>query len=78
MLVKFIGENSVLPYNGLVESEGVVYTNDEEKAKEAGYKPLVMLAKPQSEEGIFFSIYYEENDDKVYGKWRRETLSEVI
>lgn len=78
MLVKFVSENSVLPYNGLVESEGIMYTNDSEKAKQLGFKPLVMEAKPDAEEGIYFSFYYEEAEDKIYGKWKKEPLTEVI
>ncbi len=78
MLVKFISEASVLPYNGLVESEGVVYTNDIEKAEMLGYKPFVMEAKPYADEDVFYSIYYEETDDMVYGKWKKEEISEVI
>lgn len=78
MLVKFVSEASVLPYNGLVEFEGTVYTNDAQKAKNAGYKPLVMTAKPKSGEDVFFSLYYEETEENVFGKWRKEALSEVI
>ncbi len=78
MLVKFISEASVLPYNGLVESEGVVYTNDIEKAKMIGYKSFEMEAKPDADEGVFYSLYYEETDDMVYGKWKKEEISEVI
>ncbi len=78
MLVKYISENSVEPYQGLVEIQGVVYTNDEEKARLYGYKPFILEAKPQVKEDIFVYPIYEEDENAVYGKWKEERICEVV
>lgn len=76
MLVKYISPSSVELYRGLVEMSGVVYTNDEEKAGLLGYKPFIMTDKPQVSSDCFAYLYYEEDKNAVYGKWKEEKLSE--
>lgn len=78
MLVKFISSKSVESYRGLVEVEGIVYANDEEKAKSAGYKPLVIDKEPVPKEGFVASLYYENTADAVLGRWKESTAEEVI
>ncbi len=78
MLVKYISETSVEPYRGLVEENGTVYTNDEAKAKEVGFKELIVDEKPVPLDGFFATLYYENGQDAVFGRWKVEALEEVI
>ena len=78
MLVKYISDTSVEPYRGLVEENGTVYTNDEVKAKEAGFKELIVDVKPVLLEGFYAALCYENGQDAVYGRWKVHTLEEVI
>lgn len=78
MLVKYISESRVEPYRGLVEVDGVVFTNDEEKALAAGFKPMIIDEQPAAKEGVFLMLCYEDGADAVYGKWKEEVINEVI
>ncbi|MBQ4105627.1 MAG: hypothetical protein IJC86_04485 [Clostridia bacterium] len=75
MLAKFISENRIERYKGLVEFDGIVYTNDEEKAREQGYKPLITDEVPEETEGFCAVSYYEETEDAVYLRFRQEALN---
>lgn len=75
MLVKFISDRRVEPYKGLVEIDGTVYTNDESKAAEAGFKPLVAEPMPEAAEGFCSVSYYEQTEDTVYLRWKSEAVT---
>lgn len=77
MLVKYISEQKVEPYKGLVEIDGTVYANDEEKAISQGFKPLVADRMPDAPEGFYPVSYYEETENEVFLRWRLEAALEL-
>jgi len=78
MLVKYISEKQVLPYVGIVEVDGVVYTNDEAKAYEDGYLPFVVDKLPESTDGYDVIMVYEKSETCVYGRYQKIKLEEEV
>lgn len=76
MLVKFINENSVRLYNGVVEIDSVMYANDLGKAKEAGFLPLVTSPKPDAREDECYIRKFELGDNFVTEKWEAVIIPE--
>lgn len=78
MLVKYISEKQVLPYVGIVEIDGAVYTNDESKAYEAGYLPFIAEKMPEATDGYDVIMVYEKAGTCVYGKYQNIKLEEEV
>lgn len=78
MLVKYINENSVRLYNGVVEIDSVMYANDYEKAQEAGFMPLVSTPKPEGTDDVIYVRTFESVDNKVMERWKATRISEEV
>lgn len=71
MLAKFINENKIEKYKGYVVKGSTLYANDEDKARQLGYKDLVVEDMPEIEEGEYLTYYYVDGE-VITKKWKIE------
>ena len=69
-LAKYINNKQIERYKGYVIIDGITYANNEEKAKEVGYKDLVVEEQPTYDEQTEWLDYeYEEKEEVIEQKW---------
>ena len=70
MLAKYKNEKQIERYRGFVIIDGITYTNNEEKAKEVGYKELRIEEQPTYDEQTEWLDYeYEELKTIIKQHW---------
>lgn len=69
MLVKYKNSEQIEMYKGFVIVGGTTYANNEEKAREAGFKDLVIEETPEFDVDTEYLDVYYENEDNVIQKW---------
>ena len=69
-LAKYINEKQIERYKGYVIIDGVTYANNEEKAREVGFKDLVVEEQPTYDEQTEWLDYeYEELKTIIKQHW---------
>ena len=76
MYAKYINNKQIERYKGYVIIDGVTYANNIEKAKEAGFKDLVIDEQPTYDEQTEW-LDYEYEDGKVITQWVKGLKIEV-
>ena len=70
MLAKYINNKQIERYKGFVIIDGVTYANNETKAREVGYKDLVIEEQPTYDEQTEWLDYeYEELKTIIKQHW---------
>lgn len=79
MLAKYINKKQIERYKGYVIIDGVTYANNIEKAKEVGYKDLVIEEQPEyNPETEWLDYEYEELKTIIKQHWVVMPIEEVI
>lgn len=69
MLAKFKNSKQIERYRGYVIIDGTTYVNNEEKAREVGYKDLVVDEQPTYDEQTEWLDYEYIDGDVITQKW---------
>lgn len=69
MLAKFKNTKQIERYRGYVIIDGTTYVNNEEKAREAGFKDLVIDEQPEYNPETEWLDYYYEDGEVITQKW---------
>ena len=69
MLAKYINEKRIERYKGYVIIDGTTYANNEEKAREVGYKDLVIEEQPEYNPETEWLDYEYEDGEVITQKW---------
>ena len=69
MLAKFKNSKQIERYKGYVIIDGVTYANNEEKAREVGFKDLVIDEQPTYDEQTEWLDYEYEDGEVIEQKW---------
>ena len=69
MLAKYINEKRIERYRGYVIIEGITYANNEEKAKEVGFKELRIDEQPTYDIETEWLDYEYIDGDVITQKW---------
>ena len=69
MLAKYIDTKRIERYKGYVIIDGITYANNEDKAKEVGYKDLVVDEQPTYDEQTEWLDYTYEDGEVITQKW---------
>ena len=69
MLAKYINEKRIERYKGYVIIDGVTYANNIEKAKEVGFKDLVIDEQPTYDEQTEWLDYEYEDGEVITQHW---------
>lgn len=78
MLAKYINEKRIERYRGYVIIDGITYANNEEKAKEVGFKELRIDEQPTYDEQTEWLDYEYEDGEVITQKWVVMPIEEVI
>ena len=78
MLAKYKNNKQIERYKGYVIIDGITYANNEEKAKEVGYKELRIDEQPTYDEQTEWLDYeYEELKTIIKQHWVVRKIEEV-
>ena len=69
MLAKYINEKRIERYRGFVIIDGITYANNEEKAREVGFKELRIDEQPTYDEQTEWLDYEYEDGEVITQKW---------
>ena len=69
MLAKYIDTKRIERYKGYVIIDGITYANNEEKAREVGFKDLVIEEQPTYDEQTEWLDYEYEDGEVITQKW---------
>jgi len=69
MLAKYINNKQIERYKGYVIIDGITYANNETKAREVGYKDLVIEEQPTYDEQTEWLDYEYEDGEVITQKW---------
>lgn len=69
MLAKYINRKSIERYRGFVILNGRVYVNNIPKAREAGFKDLVIEEQPEYNPEVEYIDFYYEDGEVITQKW---------
>ena len=69
MLAKYKNNKQIERYKGYVIIDGTTYANNEEKAREVGYKDLVVDEQPTYDEQTEWLDYEYIDGDVITQKW---------
>ena len=69
MYAKYINEKRIERYRGYVIIDGITYANNEEKAREVGFKDLVVEEQPEYNPETEWLDYEYEDGDVITQKW---------
>ena len=70
MLAKYINNKQIERYKGFVIIDGITYANNEEKAREVGFKDLVIDEQPEyNPESEYLDYEYEEKETTIEQHW---------
>jgi len=68
-LAKYINRKSIERYRGFVILNGRVYVNNVKKAREAGFKDLVIEEQPEYNPEVEYIDFYYEDGEEITQKW---------
>ena len=69
MLAKYIDTKRIERYKGFVIIDGITYANNEEKAREVGYKELRIDEQPTYDEQTEWLDYEYEDGEVITQHW---------
>ena len=69
MLAKYINNKQIERYKGYVIIDGTTYANNEEKAREVGFKDLVIDEQPEFDPETEWLDYEYEDGEVIEQKW---------
>ena len=69
MLAKYINEKRIERYRGYVIIDGITYANNEEKAREVGFKDLVIEEQPEYNPETEWLDYEYIDGDVITQHW---------
>lgn len=69
MLARYINEKKIERYKGFVIIDGITYVNNEEKAREAGFKDLIIEEYPEYDPETEWLDYYYVETEVITQKW---------
>ena len=69
MLAKYIDTKRIERYRGYVIIDGITYANNIDKAKEVGFKDLVIEEQPTFDEQTEWLDYEYEDGEVITQKW---------
>ena len=77
MLAKYINEKRIERYKGYVIIDGITYANNIEKAREAGFKDLVIEEQPEfNPETEWLDNYYVDGE-VITQKWEVKPIEPI-
>ena len=77
MLAKFKNSKQIEKYRGYVIIDGTTYVNNEEKAREAGYKDLIIEEQPEfNPETEWLDNYYVDGE-VITQKWEIKPIEPI-
>lgn len=76
MLVKYKNSEQIEMYKGFVIVGGTTYANNEEKAREVGFKDLVIEETPEFDVDTEYLNYTYEDGNVITQKWEVLPLPE--
>ena len=68
-LAKYKNKKQIERYRGYVIIDGITYANNETKAREVGYKDLVIEEQPTYDEQTEWLDYEYEDGEVITQKW---------
>lgn len=68
-LAKYIDRKTIERYRGFVIINGRVYVNNVKKAREAGFKDLVIEEQPEYNPEVEYIDFYYEDGEVITQKW---------
>ena len=68
-LAKYINEKKIERYKGFVIIDGVTYANNEEKARQTGFKDLIVEEQPEYDYETEYLDYYYVDGEVITQKW---------
>ena len=78
MLAKYKNSKQIERYKGFVIIDGTTYANNEEKAREVGFKDLVIDEQPTYDyETEYLDYEYEDKEEVIEQKWEVKPIEEV-
>ena len=77
MLAKFIDNKRIERYRGYVIIDGTTYVNNEEKAREAGFKDLVIEPEPEYDHDTEWLDYYYEDGEVITQKYEIKPIEPI-
>lgn len=77
MLAKYINNKQIERYKGYVIIDNITYANNEEKAREVGFKDLVIDEQPIFDEQTEWLDYEYIDGDVITQKWVVMPIEEV-
>ncbi len=77
MLAKYKSEKQIERYRGYVIIDGTTYVNNEEKAREAGFKDLVIEPEPEYDRDTEWLDYYYEDGEVITQKWEIKPIEPI-
>lgn len=69
MLAKYINSKKIERYKGFVIIDGITYANNEEKAREVGFKDLIVEEQPEYDYETEYLDYYYVDGEVITQKW---------
>jgi len=78
MLAKYINEKRIERYRGYVIIDGITYANNEEKAREVGFKDLVIDEQPEYNPETEWLDYEYIDGEVITQKWVVMPIEEVV
>lgn len=78
MLAKYINEKRIERYRGYVIIDGITYANNEEKAREVGFKDLVIEEIPEHSSTEWVEPYYVDGEECITQKWVIKPIEGVM
>ena len=77
MLAKYINNKQIERYKGYVIIDGITYANNEEKAREVGYKDLVVDEQPTYDEQTEWLDNYYVDGEVITQKWEVKPIEPI-
>lgn len=74
MLARYINEKKIERYKGYVIIDGITYVNNEEKAREVGFKDLIIDEQPEYDIETEWLDYYYVETEVITQKWAIEPI----
>ena len=69
MLAQYINSKKIERYKGFVIIDGITYANNEEKAREVGFKDLIVEEQPEYDYETEYLDYYYVDGEVITQKW---------
>ena len=76
MLAKYIDTKRIERYKGFVIIDGVTYANNEEKAREVGFKDLVIDEQPEYNPETEYLDYEYVDGEVIEQKWEVKPIEQ--